>query len=116
MSTVSSRVALTMRTSIQRNTASTDDWGNPGEPDWEDHATDVPCYVSVQAGREPVSEDRTVVVEDMRGFVTTDTDVTEGDQLGDVTERGDVIYAGPIAIEAVLRYPEHKELMLRRIR
>jgi hypothetical protein len=105
-----------MRTTIQRNVATTDDWGNPGEPDWEDRYTFVECLVTVQAGREPVSEDRTVVVEDLRGFVTTDTDVTEGDRLGDVTYRDDVIYAGPIAIEAVLRYPDHKELMLRRIR
>jgi hypothetical protein len=105
-----------MRTSVERNAASSDDWGGSGDPDWQVRTAGVECYVATQAGREPVSEDRTVVVEDLRGFVPVDTDVDEGDRLGDVTYRGDVFFAGPLAIEAVLRYPTHKELMLRRIR
>jgi len=115
MSLAASRVALTHRTTIERDTASVDDWGQPGSPAWEGFLFDVPCYVTTQAEREPVSVDRTIVVEDLRAIIELDTDVTERDRLGDVVCRGDTLYEGPLGIEAVLRYPTHKELMLRRI-
>lgn len=112
MSTVASRVRLTHLCSIERDGATTDDWGLPGEPDWATNAANVPCYAWVEAGREAIGSDRAVVVRDMRIVVPLDTDVTEGDRVGDVTERGEVIFPGPLQIEAVLRYPTHLELMM----
>lgn len=116
MSLVASRVALTHRCDIERDAATAGSWGGTGEPDWESSITDLPCYASTSAAREPIDADRTVVVEDLRMLVPVDTDVTERDRVGDVTDRGSVIYPGPMGIEAVLRFPTHLELVLQRIR
>lgn len=116
MSLVASRVALTHRTSIERATSTDDSWGQPGSSTWAAIQEDVPCYATTSATKEAVTADRTAVVIDLRCIVPLDTDVTEQDRLGDITERGAVIYEGPLGIEAVLRYPTHLELMLTGIR
>lgn len=116
MSLVASRVALTHRCDVERDSATDSSWGGPGEPDWESHIRDLPCYVSTSAAREPIDADRTVVVEDLRMLAPVDTDITERDRIGDVTERGDVVFPGPMGVEAVLRFPTHLELVLERIR
>ena len=112
MSVTTSRLALTHRTSIQRDRAADDSWGHQGDPDWQDLETDVPCRAWANVGREQVSADRTVVVKDMRCLLPLGTDVTESDRLGDVLERGDVIFPGPIGIETILRQRDHLELFL----
>lgn len=119
MSLVATRVAMTHRCSIERdvNQGSDDGWGNPRSPDWKPHLADVPCRTAgPNVGREAVTDERTVVVVDQRLLLPLDTDVTERDRLGNVTNRGTVILRGPIGIEAVLRRATHIELMLTGIR
>jgi hypothetical protein len=118
VSLLSTRIGFRHRCTIQRDdNAGTDDgWGNPLAPDWQDHETDVPCRVVVDAGREPVDHDRTVTLVDMRLLLPLDTDVTERDRVSSVIERGAEYHEGPLGIEAVLRRRTHLELVLRRIR
>jgi hypothetical protein len=117
MSLVSSRVALRQRCTIERDVASVDDgWGQPGPPDWQPHLEDVPCRTWVEAGREPVDLGRTATFIDRRIIVAVDIDVTERDRVAEVTERGDVVLDGPMGIEAILRRPDHLELVVERVR
>lgn len=96
--------------------ADTDEWGQPGSPDWQQHLGNVPCRAVQEAGREPVDSNRTVVVLDMRILLPLGTDVTERDRVASVTERGSQLFEGPLAIEAVLTRRTHLELVLQRIR
>lgn len=117
MSLLSSRVGLRHRCSIERDASAgtPNTWGNPSTPDWTTFATDVPCRAWTTAGREPASDEQILAIEDRRVTVPLDTDVTDADRLGDVTDRGAVIFDGPMNIQAVLRYPDHLELMVERI-
>lgn len=117
MGLVSSRLSLTHRATIQRDSSigTADTWGTPSAPSFQDHLTDLPCRVQTTAGREAVDASTLVVVEDMRLLVTVDTDVTEQDRVSVVTYRGDAIVAGPVSIRAVLRHQDHLELVLVRL-
>lgn len=121
MSLVSSRVALTHRATIERDVnafGEADAYGNPLAPSWQTHLEELPCRAwaagSVQGGggREIADARKTVVVLDRRMVVPLGTDVTEADRVAEVTERGTVVLAGPMAIEAVLHRPDHIELVL----
>ncbi|MEQ9093118.1 MAG: hypothetical protein RLN63_03355 [Miltoncostaeaceae bacterium] len=117
MSIVSTRLALVQRCTIQRDAATVEPaWGQPGAPDWQDHAADVPCRAVTDAGREPVDEGRTATFVTRRVLVPLGTDVTEADRVSAVTERGQVVMDGPMGIEAVLARSTHLELMVERIR
>lgn len=111
MSTTSTRLALTHCTTIERNEGTDDPFG--GETaGWEALGEDVECRAWINTGREQVSGERTLVVNDMRCLLPLGTDVSESDRLGDITERGEVIFPGPFGIEAVMRQRDHIELML----
>lgn len=123
MTVLSSRVSLIHRLTVQRDLSldGTDDgWGGPDIPDWSDHLTGVPCRAWTAAGPRPGAETveatTVVVVEDRRAHVPVGTDVTERDRITEITSRGVVIFDGPMDIDAVLAYPDHLELVLRRIR
>lgn len=119
MSLVSTRLSLTQRLSTERDqgAGAVDDWGGSGGPDWQAHLTDVPCRVWTMAAREPVDDEKTVVIEDRRATVPLGTDVTEADRVAQVTDRtGAVIFPGPIGVEGVLRFDDHLELLLERVR
>ena len=117
MSLVATRVSLIQRCTIERDQAAVDTaWGQPGNPDWQEHLADVPCRVWVEAGREPVDVDRTAAFNDRRIMVPVATDVTERDRIAQVSERGAVILDGPMGIEAVLRRRTHLELVVQRVR
>jgi hypothetical protein len=118
VSLVSSRISLIHRCTIQRDqTNEEDSWGQRGEADWQDHLTDLPCRAWTEAAREPVDETTTVTIEDRRVIVELGTDVTEADRLAAVSDgTGAEIFEGPINIEGVLRFPDHLELLLERIR
>lgn len=113
MSLVSSRVGLRHRCTIERDGASAGAWGLPDTPEWAEHLADVPCRVVIDAGREPVDSDRTVVLVDMRLLVPLGTDVTERDRISEIVERGEAYTGGPFQVEAVLRRRTHLELSLR---
>lgn len=116
MSLVATRLSLKHRCSILRDAASTDEWGNAEPPDWQTVYSGVHCRAWNDAGREAVTNERTVVVLDLRMIVPLGTDVGEADRIGDIIERETVIFAGPFAVEAVLRRPDHLELLLEKYR
>lgn len=117
MSLISSKLSLTHRVTIQRNAhgASEDSWGNPEEPGWEDHLTDLPCRVWTASGQEVIDPTTVVVMENMHLLLPIGTDVTENDRISAVTYRGATIAAGPISIRAVMQHQDHLELMLVRL-
>lgn len=101
-----------MRCTIQRNTAATDDWGQPGAPGWTDHLTDVACYATVHSGTEIVGSltgggggettAQVAVLTDMHVYMPEHADVTEKDRIVSITDRqGSVLFAGPLDIKSV---------------
>lgn len=118
MSLLSSRVGLRHLCAIERdvNAGGSDAWGGSPSPDWQAHLT-VACNAWTNAGREMVEADRTAVVEDRRASVPLGTDVTEGDRVASVTTRtGALLFEGPMNVQAVLRFEDHLELILERVR
>lgn len=118
MSLTSSRVGLRHLCSIERdaNAGMTDSWGGPPAADWQPYAT-LPCHAWTDAGRELVDADRTAVVVDRRVSVPLGTAIMETDRVVSVTDAaGAVVFDGPMNIEAVLRFADHVELILARVR
>lgn len=122
MTVLSSRVSLTHRMTIQRDqslTGTDDGWGGPDLPAWADHLVDVPCRAWTATGPRPGGETvqaaAVVAVDDRRAHVPLGTDVTETDRVTEVTHRGVVILDGPMDVETVLTYPDHLELVLRKV-
>lgn len=116
MSLTATRLAFKHRTTVERDgQTSENDWGHPGTPDWDTSTGRVPCRAWINAGKEAVTTDRTAVIRDLRCMVPLDTDVTERDRLGDITEGDTVLFEGPHAIEAVLRHPDRLELLLEKV-
>lgn len=118
MSLASSRLSMTHRCTLERDThaGSPDSWGGTLPVDWEPYLTDVPCRAWASAGREAVTDTTTVVVvEELRLIVSLGTDVTEQDRVASVTYRGQTTQAGPLGIRAVLTHQDHLELVLVKI-
>lgn len=114
MSLMSSRLGLTHACTIERNAASgADGRGQPDLPDWQAHLTDEPCRFWADAGREVIEGQGTIEpVTDLRLVLRADADVTEADRVASVTYRGGTAQDGPLGIRAVLRRPDHIELVL----
>lgn len=94
--------------------AGSDPWGNSDSPDWQVVQAAVPCRVWMNAGKEAVSDERTVVISDLRLLLAVGTDVSERDRIGTVEIHGEAAYVGPFVIELVIRQPDHLELILER--
>jgi len=120
MSLSSSRVGYRHRVTIERDAklGSKDaDWGGQQTPEWKTHLASLRCRAWTNGAMEPVNDQATVTYEDRRVSVPVGTDVTERDRVADVKDaQGNVIFEGPSNIEGVLRYSDHVELMLERIR
>jgi hypothetical protein len=117
MSLLSTRLAFTYACTIQRNAAAGDDaWGQTGTPDWQDHLTDEPCRFWSEAGREVIQATGTAEpVTDLRLVLSADADVTEADRIASITYRGGTAQDGPLGIRALLRRPDHLELVLEKV-
>lgn len=117
MSLASSRIAFDHRCTIQRNEGEADPWGGTGDPVWADLITDLPCkaWSGLQQGWETPNENAIVV--SMKRFLAIpfDTEVDEGDRVGNVTWGDKIFFEGPMNIEAVLVFSSHKELVLEKI-
>lgn len=124
MSLISTRIALTHLVTTQRDQSISDDpdaWGQPADPDWQDYLTGLPCYGWTDTDNSASDEEATVkdvrVRQDRRMLVVLGTDITELDRVGDITDQaGNVLLEGPMGVQAVLPYPTHLEVCLRRIR
>lgn len=89
------------RATIERNQAEDDPFGGEGTPDWQVHLTDQKCKLWIQAGREAVSETRTLVVEDWQLAVPLGTDIVEGDRITTVTADDRTITSDILYVEHV---------------
>lgn len=120
MSLVTSRVGLRHLCTIQRDANAddgVDDYGNPYSADWQPHLEAIPCRAWTNAAREPIDDETSVVLEDRRLTISLGTDVAETDRVLSVTDKaGNEIFDGPMDIEGVLRFTDHIELVLERIR
>jgi hypothetical protein len=109
---------------IERNVASSDEWGAEMPPDWQSHLV-VECALWWWKGSK--STDKSPSNQYARPEATYDetggdialpagTDVTTLDRIGAVTdlETGEVIEEGPFRIVSVNRYKDHVELSLER--
>jgi hypothetical protein len=113
MSLISSGVSLTHRCTIERdqNAGSDDGWGNPLPPDWQEHIFDLRCRAWT-AGHETITDKGTLtVLIEVQLIVPLGTDVTDHDRIAAVSERGETIHEGPLAVHAVLRRRDHLELI-----
>lgn len=118
MSTVATRLSLTHLCTIERNAnaATANGRGNPTSPNWQPSATNVACRYYTTGGRERAEAETTYVAEEMRLLVPVDTNVTERDRIGDITDRGTVIVGGPVGIRVVHHRRDFLELALVQIK
>ena len=116
MSTVSSKSALRHRCTILRNTVTErDGLGHLAPPDMQEHLTDVLCRGWTTHGERHIQSSADVLTEQRWLIVPLGTDVTEQDQIADVTSRGTVVLDGPHRIDAILTYRDRLQLALTRI-
>tara|TARA_R110002124_G_scaffold256146_2_gene421793 strand:+ start:1767 stop:2114 length:348 start_codon:yes stop_codon:yes gene_type:complete len=109
---------LTMRAQVERNQATgTDGWNNPGEPDFQPVGDPLPCFVWSTSGREVVGDERSALIEDVRGLFALGADLHPEDELVSVTNRsGEIIHFGRLKVEGPLQHKHtHREANLRRI-
>jgi len=109
---------LTMRAQVERNQAvGTDGWNNPAEPDFQPVGDPLRCFVWSKSGREAVGDERSVLIEDVRGLFALDADLRPDDELVSVTDRtGATIHFGRLKVEGPLQHKHtHREANLQRI-
>lgn len=117
MSLISTRLSLRQACTIERNAATgSDGRGQPNPPDWQTHLSDEPCRFWAEAGQEVIQGQGTVEpVTTLHLVLRADTDVTEADRVASITYRGGTGQDGPLGIRAVLRRPDHLELLLEKV-
>lgn len=101
---------MTFRSTIQRNMATgTDPLGNPAPPDWQDLATDVPCYAWQGAGKgETRTVDVLATLDQWSLVLPADTDLTEADRITAITDVSGVQWnTAPLNIQGVDRRQTH---------
>ena len=114
---MTARSRMTQRALVERQThGAEDDSGNPGPPTWSTHLAAMPCWLYGSAEREAVGAEATAVVTDLKLLAPLRSDVTEQDRInGVVDRRSEVVEAGLLHIETVLRKRTHLELSLSRV-
>ena len=106
-----------MRARIERNAdTGTDVLGQPEKGNFVAR-NDLPCSVSSKMRRQVIDEDKTVIVEDIRGKFERDADLLEADRISAVVDRqGKVLFDGPLDVVVIVRRPRHLEAMLERFK
>jgi hypothetical protein len=111
---------MTMRATVTRDmTSTTSDWGTPDAPSFVEVGV-IACRAWSKSRRDQTDSGKTIVIEDMRAMVPSGADVEEGDQLTIRNRMGNLIFDGPVAVEAKQRKggpgsaASYDELMLMR--
>ncbi len=106
---------MTMRANIQRNAdTETDGYGHPEKPNFETH-NQIPCRVFSKMRKQFTDEEKVIMIEDLRGRFHSDADLTEDDRILSVVDRqNNVLFAGPLAIKALIRRKTYTEALLER--
>ena len=94
------------------NVGTDNGWGNPEPPDWVTQIEDLPCRAWTGSHITRAHQGTIVVVTEVNMLVPLGTDVTVDDRVVAVTSRGETIFAGPLAVHAVLVRRDHLELIL----
>lgn len=104
---------MTMRATLQRDSARDDDAGVPGAPDWQTTAH-VCCLTWQGGGRKSQQTQRTLEADEHTMLVPLATDIVSGDRVLDVYDRrGTVVRELPLYVDAVVRRRSHLEVRLR---
>lgn len=114
---MSARQSMIHRADLQidANAGQTDDYNNPLPENWQAHAT-VACRVYSKMRKEVIDEDKTALIETIRGLFPLTADVSEAYRISNVKDRlGNVLFAGPLSIDTIVRRKDHLESMLERI-
>lgn len=114
---MTARSRMTQRALVQRLTpGAVDDSGNPAPGSWATHLAAMPCWLYGSTEREAVTAETTAVVTDLKLLAPLGADVGESDRINQVKDRrGNVIEAGVLGVEEVLRKRTHKQLVLSRV-
>jgi hypothetical protein len=117
MSLASSRLSLIHRCTIERDASAgtAGAWNTPAPPLWVTHIDEQPCRAWVAADR-PVVRHGTLeaTLVELAMIVPLGTDVTAHDRVAAVSNRGELLFEGPLTIHAVLPRRDHLELILSR--
>ena len=109
---------LTMRAQVERDQAvAKDSWGQAVVPDFVPVGDPLPCFVWSNASRELVDDEKSAMVEDLRGMFALGADIAERDELVSVTDRaGAVQHYGRLKVAGPVQFKHnHLEAALRRI-
>lgn len=115
------RSRMTMRATIERNTAAgTDAWNQPAVPTWTPQEYQLPCLAWTTEAKDasPGREDMKVAgLERWRAMFPAGADLLDVDRIAQITDRqGVVIFSGPLLIVAPIEVKRtHIEVGLRRI-
>jgi len=109
---------LTMRARVERPVSpGADDWGGPNAPVMLLVDEAMACFVWSRMSREVIDGSKTALIEDLRIMVALESDLAEGDELVEVTDRaGAVLIPGRLRVEGPVQHKHsHREAALRRI-
>jgi len=103
---MSARSTMTMRATVTRDATSTSNrWGGPDAPTFTETDTEevIPCRAWSKSRRDKSDDGKATIIEDMRATVPAGADIEEGDRLTIRDRRGNLIFDGPVAVEAKQR-------------
>lgn len=122
---------LVMDMDVERNTQDdTDPYNNPEEPEWggttafvtPGHPATYPLHIGLACRvwsamkRQMTSDNRTILVEDLRALVALGTDIQEDDRITIVRNQdGTTFLSDVVKVEAVQPKVTHLELSLEAI-
>lgn len=115
---MTARSRMTQRALVERYTnPALDDSGNPGPGGtWSTHLSAMPCWLYGSTEREAVTLETTAVVTDLKLLAPLSADVSERDRINQIRDRlGNVVEAGILGVETVLRKRTHLQLTLSRV-
>jgi hypothetical protein len=103
------------RTVIERVIRSSDTGGGFNKL-WSSIATDIRCFAWYVSGVMVSTSTGTKVVDTRMVMVPLATDIHEGDRLKSVTSKnGQVLFDGPLMVDAVGERPDHLLLTTRKV-
>lgn len=111
---MSSRQRMTMRATIERDSASAGNWGSSSKPTWTTLTSNLACYAYVSRGGTRHGTDATVETQVLVVLVPLGTDVTANDRISTITDRQGTELFGKHYVDRVNRRKLHIELTMRR--
>jgi hypothetical protein len=106
---------MTMRVDIDHDVAPDDPYGNPMPPQWELLYADQACFAWTTAREEVMSNNQTIVLENLRVMLPKEVGVNERHRMNSICDRMDLVtFEGPFDIKSVEWKRDHWECALER--